>query len=128
MYSYSLSSSSTSSSSSSSVSERPQRPVHVNPAFLHLQRLLEHLSFVHLHFTRWMIASGVGEVWSSLGSKLSCLLPISTQSPPVTAKLDWVLCPCSILVADSGHGELLDATQPVCGGGGGVIGIWPVSS
>ena len=51
-----------------------------------------------------------------MGSTLSCLLPISSQSPPVTAKLDWVLCPCSILVADSGHGEPLDATQPVWGG------------
>ena len=72
-----------------------------------------------------MIASGAGELWSSLGSTLSCLLPISSQSPPVTAKLDWVLCRCSILVADSGHGEQLDATQPVWEGG---VMIWPVSS
>mgnify|MGYP006973399684 CR=1 FL=1 len=57
----------------------------------------------------------LGEVWSSLGSTLSCLLPISSQSPPVTAKLDWVLCRCSILLADSGNGEQLDATQPVWG-------------
>ena len=65
------------------------------------------------------------EVWQSLGSTLSCLLPISSQSPPVMAKLDWVLCRCSILVADSGRGEPLDATQCVCvcvcGGGGELL-------
>ena len=62
----------------------------------------------------------LGEVWSSL----SPLLPISSQSPPVMEKLDWVLCHCYILVADSGHRELLDATQPVWAG---VVVIWPVS-
>ena len=64
----------------------------------------------------------LGEVWPLLGPTLS-YLPISSQSPPVTPKLDWVLCRCSLLVGDNGHGEPLDATQLVCvcvRGGGGV--------
>ena len=95
---------------SSLVSEEPQRSVHVNPAFVHLQRLLEHFSFVHVHFSRWMIASGVrGSVGITRIHNFSCSSH-SSQSPLVMATLDRVLCRCSILVVDSGHGELFDAT------------------
>ena len=99
-----------------SVSEHPQRSVHVNPVFLHLQRLLAHLSFVHLHFTRWMIASGAG---GSVGiTGIHAFLSSSHFQPKHSGDGKTGLGTMSLFhaVADSGHEEPLDATQPVWGG------------
>ena len=133
MYSYSLSSSSTSSSSllqsssltstdlflqTSSVFEKPERCVHVNPAFLHLQWFSWQTSPSCICISQggWL-PQVLGQVWSSLGSTLSHLLPISSQSPLVLAKLDWALCHCfTCLVADSGHGEPLMMQRSLCNG------------
>ena len=131
MYSYSLSSSSTSSSSllqsssltstdlflqTSPVFEKPQRCVHVNPAFLHLQWFSWQTSPSCICISQggWL-PQVLGQVWSSLGSTLSHLLPISSQSPLVLAKLDWALCHCfTCLVANSGHGEPLMMQRSLC--------------